>query len=369
MSLRQKGKGKRSNLETNGKHDSDHDDKRFKNGHQNGNHITYQFSEILRNQQEEFSQAWKSGKSSAPLTDIELIVEPFQCGVLQNVVENSSELFNDLLKELQDVETSDKNNDLYKFKQSTRDLKYSQSPHISALKNLLETDVRNWLQETTGISLNKEIDLFCAQYRYTDHLLCHDDELEGRRIAFIMYFVKDWSLKDGGTLDLFDRDQNGDPCSIVQRLVPKTNALAFFEVTEKSWHQVAEVLSKDKQRLSIGGWFHGQPYQRPDKPERNDDINDKLEPIDIDEDEFYAWINPTYLDPEIQAEVSAKFEETSEISLPEFLNEDKFKLVSEALKQTSNWKRKGPANQRCYEFVEYDNACKTIQDCFRFLRY
>ena len=83
-------------------------------------------------------------------------------------------------------------------------------------------------------------------------MLCHDDELEGRRIAFIMYFVKDWTEKDGGTLDLFDRDANGDPKDVVKKLVPKNNSMAFFEVTEKSFHQVAEVLTKDKQRLSIG---------------------------------------------------------------------------------------------------------------------
>jgi Rps23 Pro-64 3,4-dihydroxylase Tpa1-like proline 4-hydroxylase len=41
---------------------------------------------------------------------------------------------------------------------------------------------------------------------------------------------------------------------VVKRLVPKNNSLAFFEVTEKSFHQVAEVLTKDKQRLSVGEW-------------------------------------------------------------------------------------------------------------------
>ena len=29
-------------------------------------------------------------------------------------------------------------------------------------------------------------------------LLCHDDELEGRRIAFIFYLVPEWTKKDGG---------------------------------------------------------------------------------------------------------------------------------------------------------------------------
>lgn len=197
--------------------------------------------------------------------------------------------------------------------------------------------------------------------------MCHDDELEGRRIAFIMYFVKDWSEKDGGTLDLFDRDQNGDPKEIVKKLVPKTNSLAFFPVTEKSFHQVAEVLTKDKERLSIGGWFHGSNYQRPPKNIRNEP--QLLEPEDIDEDEFYEWINPMYLQPDIQAEISAKFEETSEISLPEFINEDKFKLVSDALKQVSAWKKVGPANQRHYEVVQQNEADQIIKDCIKFLRY
>ena len=99
---------------------------------------------------------------------------------------------------------------------------------------------------------------FFRYFRYTDHLLCHDDELEGRRIAFIMYFVKDWTEADGGTLDLFRLNENGQPTEVMKQIVPETNALAFFEVTEKSYHQVAEILTKDKSRLSIGGWFHGK---------------------------------------------------------------------------------------------------------------
>ena len=41
----------------------------------------------------------------------------------------------------------------------------------------------------------------------SDVLLCHDDELEGRRIAFILYLTEDeWNESDGGTLDLFSVD-------------------------------------------------------------------------------------------------------------------------------------------------------------------
>ena len=40
----------------------------------------------------------------------------------------------------------------------------------------------------------------------TDVLLCHDDELEGRRVAFILYLVPPWQSSDGGTLDLYTTD-------------------------------------------------------------------------------------------------------------------------------------------------------------------
>lgn len=164
MSSRQKGKGKRS-VQNGG----DSEEKRFKNGHQNGNHnsssVHFKLSEKLCSQQEKFSEAWENSQNGEKFVDIDFFTEPFQCGVLHNVVENCAESFAELLKELQDVEMTDKNNDLYKFKQSAQDLKYSHSPHISALKEFLENDVRLWLENTTGITLDKEIDLFCAKYR------------------------------------------------------------------------------------------------------------------------------------------------------------------------------------------------------------
>jgi prolyl 3-hydroxylase /prolyl 3,4-dihydroxylase len=47
-----------------------------------------------------------------------------------------------------------------------------------------------------------------AIYENADRLLCHDDELEGRRIAFILYMVpKEWDENDAGHLDLFNVDE------------------------------------------------------------------------------------------------------------------------------------------------------------------
>ena len=81
------------------------------------------------------------------------------------MIENK-DIFEELIKDLHDIEMSDKNNDLYKFKQSSKDLKHcNNSNYISALKVFLQTKVRKWLENVTGIELNEEIDLFCAKYR------------------------------------------------------------------------------------------------------------------------------------------------------------------------------------------------------------
>ena len=40
--------------------------------------------------------------------------------------------------------------------------------------------------------------------------------------------------------------------------------------------------------ILTGGWFHGKPYERPSKQDIKTEI--PLEPVDIDEDEFYSWI-------------------------------------------------------------------------------
>lgn len=39
-----------------------------------------------------------------------------------------------------------------------------------------------------------------------DVLLCHDDELDTRRFAFVLYLVQPWTIEDGGRLDLFNMD-------------------------------------------------------------------------------------------------------------------------------------------------------------------
>ena len=84
----------------------------------------------------------------------------------------------------------------------------------------------------------------CAKYEFTDALLCHDDELEGRWIAFILYLVLSWDRSLGGIVDLYNIDEHFQPKQIVKSLIPLWNKLVFFEVSAVSFHQVSKVLSE-----------------------------------------------------------------------------------------------------------------------------
>uniref|UniRef100_A0A8C2EJK2 2-oxoglutarate and iron-dependent oxygenase domain containing 1 n=1 Tax=Cyprinus carpio TaxID=7962 RepID=A0A8C2EJK2_CYPCA len=199
-----------------------------------------------------------------------------------------------------------------------------------------------------------------------DVLLCHDDELEGRRVAFILYLVPPWEVKDGGTLDLFSTDEHCQPVSVVKSLLPCWNSLVFFEVSPVSFHQVAEVLSEEKCRLSLSGWFHGPSLPRPSR---------YIEPpvprhthIPKDESLLFEWVNEMYLDPRYQARVQQEFEESSEICLPSFLQEEKLRQVRSALQSSEiQWEQKGPPNKRCYGCVDMQSVPSCVQECWELL--
>ncbi|XP_063801510.1 prolyl 3-hydroxylase OGFOD1 isoform X2 [Pseudophryne corroboree] len=240
---------------------------------------------------------------------------------------------------------NEKSNDLYKFQQSG-DLKSIRDPHICALRKVLFEDFRQWLSEVTNVALETTVDVSCAKYSYTDVLLCHDDELEGRRFAFIYYLVPEWTKADGGSLDLYSTDELGQPGPIAKSLIPSKNTLVFFEVSPVSFHQVSEVLNETKCRLSVSGWFHGPSLERP--PRVLDPVPVRSSHIHHDHELLHEWINPLYLTQEDQ--IQKKFEDESEILLKDFLKEEKFSAVCAALEaQTIEWELLGPPNRRCYK--------------------
>uniref|UniRef100_A0A671YP07 Prolyl 3-hydroxylase OGFOD1 n=1 Tax=Sparus aurata TaxID=8175 RepID=A0A671YP07_SPAAU len=205
-------------------------------------------------------EAW-SQKTHYSHGDLELDCHPFPHCIIRNFLDSETFVEN-LQTELLGLNFNEKSNDLYKFKQSD-DLKKRKEPHITGLRAALFGRFRSWLGEVLGVELEPTVDISCARYEYTDVLLCHDDELEGRRVAFILYLVPPWQISDGGTLDLYSIDSNFQPQSIVKSLIPSLNTLVLFEVSPVSFHQVSEVLTEDKCRLSLSGWFHGPSLERP----------------------------------------------------------------------------------------------------------
>eukprot|EP00698_Gefionella_okellyi_P006382 TRINITY_DN15738_c0_g1_i1.p1 TRINITY_DN15738_c0_g1~~TRINITY_DN15738_c0_g1_i1.p1 ORF type:complete len:464 (-),score=100.20 TRINITY_DN15738_c0_g1_i1:47-1438(-) len=259
--------------------------------------------------------------------------------------------------ELLEEEYIEKDSDLFSFQQSN-DLKGSTQAGISALRSLLYSpEFLGVMSKVTGIALNNTVDMASIRFTQTGNLLCHDDDLAGRRIAYIIYLVpKDWSEADGGSLDLFSVDGNGEPAGVVKKLVPAWNTFTFFEVSPVSFHQVAEIVSADKERLSISGWFHGEPFARP-APHEEPAI--AFEPLAEEESSLLReWISPQYLKPAIQRQINSSFVTTSSIELPAFLQEDKFEELLKVLADEP-WQHQGPAHKRSYEKVLCDAATST----------
>ena len=84
----------------------------------------------------------------------------------------------------------------------------------------------------------------------------------------------------------------------------------------------------------------------------------------MDEDEFYSWLNPSYLDPETQGDIQSKFEESSEISLPGFLAPDKYSALCRALQGHSKWETVGPPDRRSCQ-VQAGDSCQLLDSCHK----
>ncbi|KAM3626267.1 uncharacterized protein V6R79_026041 [Siganus canaliculatus] len=309
-------------------------------------------------------EAWTQ-KTHYNQGDLELDCHPFPHCIIRNFL-GSEAFVESLQRELQDLNFHEKSNDLYKFKQSD-DLKKRTEPHIAGLRAALFGRFRSWLGEVLGVELEPTVDISCARYEYTDVLLCHDDELEGRRVAFILYLVPPWQSSDGGTLDLYSTDNDFQPQSIVKSLIPSLNTLVLFEVSPVSFHQVSEVLTEDKCRLSLSGWFHGPSLERP--PRHTQAPVPRSPHLPRDETVLLEWINPAYLDISYQEKIQEEFEDSSEIQLKDFLKEEKFREVSEALGLTQiQWTRRGPPNKRCYEVASLDTLPECVSACWELLR-
>ncbi|VDM52367.1 unnamed protein product, partial [Angiostrongylus costaricensis] len=154
-----------------------------------------------------------------------------------------------------------KENDLYSLFQ-TPDLQTidkAEQPAIVDFRNFLCDKVRTWLENVSGVKLLSQVDATGSCYASTDHLLPHSDE----RFAFVYYITQEpWEESFGGQTNIYNKDC--EPTTIFTSLLPYRNSLLLFEVSDRSWHSVAEVLGEDNDpRLSINGWFHSSQRIKP----------------------------------------------------------------------------------------------------------
>lgn len=179
--------------------------------------------------------------------------KPFEYLSLENFFDESKikELKMALIKEDYYLEE----HDLYKFYR-TIDFKNTSNSVVNEFRDfLLSKEFILFVEKITGVDIKtNEIDLHSLKLTNTHYLLCHDDQVQGRRIAFILNLAENWVEKDGGELELFE-SKNSEPTNVIKSILPKFNTFNIFKVSHKSFHQIAEVIS-NKERISISGWYY-----------------------------------------------------------------------------------------------------------------
>jgi len=163
----------------------------------------------------------------------------------------------DLIKALRKEKFFLKEADLFTFYQ-TNDLKSVKNKTLQEFNYYLCHEFAQELEKITKSKIKRDcIDISGNLYQNTNYLLPHDDRLEHRSFAFL-YYLSDLEKKDGGVLALYDTKKISraeTPNKVAKRIIPKFNTMVIFQVSNKSFHEIEELLH-DKQRLALSGWFH-----------------------------------------------------------------------------------------------------------------
>lgn len=179
-------------------------------------------------------------------------VSPFPHVVVENFLdEDTLDLVIDALAGL---EYSFSESDLFSYWASVK-LTDIDHPALNILReDLGDKKWRDIVAKAFQVSNLSKIDMAAYVYGLGDFLLPHDDQVENRIIAYSLHLTPDLEENDGGSLDLFEANEQAKS-RLVKSIIPKFNSLNMFEVSATSWHQVSEVLT-DIQRLTLTGWYH-----------------------------------------------------------------------------------------------------------------
>lgn len=172
---------------------------------------------------------------------MELKQEPFPHIIIDDFL--SEEEYFELIANLEEKDFFIKEADLFKMKQT---IELEKDPAFTKTKEkLLSTNLSDFNTSSNNLTMSGTL------YEDTDFLLCHDDQLEGRKVAFVLYLT-DLENNQGGALRLYESKENL-PTKITKKITPKKNRLVLFKVSPLSFHDVEEVINA--QRLALGGWY------------------------------------------------------------------------------------------------------------------
>jgi len=315
-----------------------------------------------------------------------------------------------------------KESDLFRVYQSIDMANLTEEEHAEALPTVLQLrrvlysdSWRSLIERICGLetgTLTGKVDCACNCHATGCHLLCHDDVIGTRKISYIIYLTDDdWSAKEGGALELYDRisdrTSSGSISSVPSAipsatLLPFFNNMAFFKVEPGvSFHAVQEVLG-DRPRLSLQGWYHAA-----DLPKQIESATlQQLKTVGDDQEPYTAiqyptpapaeskrdgsppelssehcrylseYLHETYLTKEAIKNIREQFEEDSSVQLRNFFRDEWINRINSARekeeKDTSrpvgdrdyysqgargDWKLVGPAHkQRFLEFKALSNG-------------
>ena len=313
---------------------------------------------------------------------------PYRHCVLSNVVDDAT------LRTVRDeiignLTATFKETDIYKVLQ-TGDLanldgldkgSLQQLPHLKKLRDVLYSkEFRGFVESVTGCgTLVDKTDCSCNIYPQGGHLLCHDDVIGTRKVSYILYLTdpdRPWESEDGGALALYDcvTDPEDKTRKLplpdfhpVKRILPEWNTMAMFAVLPgKSFHDIEEVVARNKPRLSISGWWHGEvPPEGAEKATLNQILVasesggteakaeaspaaafDRIDPFlslprpvlaqewldDADVSSLARFVHPQYLVRGSIESIAEKFVEESHIQLHTFLKEDVASKVADRIR-------------------------------------
>ena len=178
---------------------------------------------------------------------------PFKHVVVKNFLDPPT--LDLVIDALAGLEYDFKESDLFSYWASI-DLTDINHPAINILRDDLGGEIwRKKVAESFKTKKLSSIDMAAYVYGLGDFLLPHDDQVEGRIIAYSLHLTSEITEEMGGALNIFKANDVGKS-KLVDSIIPEYNSLIMFEVSDSSWHQVSEIML-DIQRLTVTGWYHG----------------------------------------------------------------------------------------------------------------